>query len=63
MLSSSLDALLKLSKTTSPNKLFDYDYVTLYKVYAYSELGLSKLNCYFFGGGVDVTICPVYIFF
>ena len=22
--------MLKMSKTTSPNKLFDYDYVTLY---------------------------------
>ena len=30
MLSLSLDSLLKLSKTTSPQKLFDYDCVTLY---------------------------------
>ena len=30
MLSSSLDALLKVSKTTSPQKLFAYDCVTLY---------------------------------
>ena len=30
MLSSSLDELLKLSKTSSPQKLFDYDCVTLY---------------------------------
>ena len=30
MLSSSLDVLLKLSKTTSPKNLFDYDCVTLY---------------------------------
>ena len=30
MLSSSLDTLLKLSKTTSSNKLFDYDCGTLY---------------------------------
>ena len=30
MLSSSLDTLLKLSKTTSPQKLFDYDCMTLY---------------------------------
>ena len=30
MLSSSLYTMLKLSKTTSPNKLFDYDCVTLY---------------------------------
>ena len=30
MVSSSLDTLLKLSKTTSPNKLFDYKCVTLY---------------------------------
>ena len=33
MLSSSLYAMLKLSKTTSPNKLFDYDCVTLYMCY------------------------------
>ena len=32
MLSSSLDALLKLSKTTSPSKLFDYDCATLYVI-------------------------------
>ena len=31
MLSSSLHTMLKSSKTTSPNKLFDYDCVTLYK--------------------------------
>ena len=30
MLSSSLDTLLKVAKTTSPQKLFDYDCVTLY---------------------------------
>ena len=30
MLSSSLDTLLKMSKTTSPKKLFAYDCVTLY---------------------------------
>ena len=31
MLSSSQDTLLKVSKTTSPQKLFDYDCVTLYQ--------------------------------
>ena len=31
MLSSSLDTLLKVAKTTSPQKLFAYDCVTLYK--------------------------------
>ena len=37
MLSSSLDALLKLSKTSSPQKLFDYDCVTLYfEVYIFT---------------------------
>ena len=30
MLSSSLDTLLKVSKTTSPQKLFAYDCLTLY---------------------------------
>ena len=29
-MSSSLDSLLKLSKMTSPQKLFDYDCITLY---------------------------------
>ena len=32
MLSSSLDTLLNVSKTTSPQKLIDYDCVTLYLV-------------------------------
>ena len=32
MLSSSCNALLKLSKTTYPQKLFDYDCITLYIV-------------------------------
>ena len=31
MLSSTLNALLKLSKTTSPKKLFDYDCITLHE--------------------------------
>ena len=31
MLSSSLDTMLKLSVTTSPQKLFAYDCVTLYE--------------------------------
>ena len=31
MWSSSLDTLLKVSKTTCPKKLFAYDCVTLYK--------------------------------
>ena len=30
MFSSPLDTLLKMSKTTSPQKLFAYDYVMLY---------------------------------
>ena len=30
MLASSLHAMLKLSKTSSPQKLFDYDCVTVY---------------------------------
>ena len=40
MLTSSLDALLKLSKTSLPQKLFDYDSITLY-------LNLAKLNIVF----------------
>ena len=35
MLSSSLDTLLKVSKTTSPQKLFAYDCVTLYNKHVY----------------------------
>ena len=34
MLSSSLDALLKLSKTSSSQKLFNYYCVPLYKFYS-----------------------------
>ena len=33
MLSSSLDTLLKVSKTTSPQKLFAYDCVTLFSIF------------------------------
>ena len=32
MLSLSIFAMLKKSKTSSPQKLFDYDYVTLYNI-------------------------------
>ena len=32
MLSSSIYAILKKSKTSSPQKLFDYDCVTLYHI-------------------------------
>ena len=35
MLSSSLDTLLKMSKTTYPKKLFAYDCVTLYIIIIY----------------------------
>ena len=38
MLSASLDELLKLSKMTSPHKLFDYDCMTLY---------LAAARCWF----------------
>ena len=38
MLSSFLDTLLKVSKTTSPQKLFAYDCVTLY-VYSLTSAG------------------------
>ena len=50
MLSSSLDTSLKVSKTTSPEKLFGYDCVTLYKktfcdkntnILAFHTLGLK----------------------
>ena len=38
MLSSSLDTLLKVSKTTYPQKLFTYDCVTLYLIFLYTNL-------------------------
>ena len=46
MLSSSLDTLLKLSKTTSPQKLFAYDCVTLYIVLAAYTLMYTALDVY-----------------
>ena len=39
MLSSSLDKLLKVSKTTTPQKLFAYNCVTLYMSIRYSQMG------------------------
>ena len=46
MLSSSVDTLLKVSKTTSPKKLFDYDCVTLYEytVYKQSLVDFLRIN-------------------
>ena len=38
MLSSSLDILLKASKTTYPQKAFAYDCVTLYNIYVYCSI-------------------------
>ena len=48
MLSSSLDTLLKVSKTTSPQKLFAYDCVTLYL------LGLYLVVWYFLESSLKV---------
>ena len=50
MLSSSLDTLLKVSKTTSPQTLFAYDCVTLYVTYILSffypkPYFVNKNNC------------------
>ena len=46
MLSSSLDTLLKVSKTTFPQKLFAYDCVTLYGIHinALSETNSINFN-------------------
>ena len=44
MLSSSLHTLLKLSKTTSPNKLFDNDCVTLYADFPFSFLYYKNIQ-------------------
>ena len=41
ILSSSLYTLLKSSKTTSPNKLFDYDCVTLYCIFFLNRWRIS----------------------
>ena len=46
MLSSSLYTMLKLSKASSPQKLFDYDRVTLYKISQQILLRLGILNIY-----------------
>ena len=49
MLSSSLDTLLKVSKTTSTQKLFAYDCVTLYVGYLDSMnvcFGVLLIPCY-----------------
>ena len=66
MLFSSLDALLKLSKTTSPQKLFDYNYVTLYifpgtitncflaaKFIFKFDVQLNKSSAYAYGTGTS----------
>ena len=42
MLSFSLDALLKLSKTTSPKKLLDYDCITLYISFCEGTFNYTK---------------------
>ena len=44
MLSSSIDKLLKVSKTTSPQKLSAYDCVTLYICNMYVSTKLQNLH-------------------
>ena len=44
MLSSSLFAMIKMSKTSSPQKLFDYDCVTLYVSIDVSVVDIEKVN-------------------
>ena len=44
MLSSSLDTLLKVSITTSPQKLFAYDCVTLYNVMQSDRNSFNKTS-------------------
>ena len=51
MLSSSLYTMLKLSKTTSPNKLFDYDCVALYHMEAETSTLWKTNPIYWRGGG------------
>ena len=54
MLSASRDTLLKLSKTTSPKKLFAYDCATLYVTFRLMIsiiLTLTKLSPEIFGNG------------
>ena len=45
MLSSSLHTLLKVSKTTSPKKLFAYDCVTLYIHVQFIHLQYTYIFC------------------
>ena len=50
MLSSSLDTLLMMSKTTSPKKLFGYDCVTLYnQCVFYADLVLKGVKIIYKG--------------
>ena len=64
MLSSSLDTLLKVSKTKYPKKLFAYDCVTLYIMnlskIAHKILQISSISVYYFiYGGYRTPACTV----
>ena len=48
MLSSSLYTMLNLTKTTSPNKLFDYDCITLYIHICKMSIELPDFYFYFY---------------
>ena len=54
MLSSSLDTLLKVSKTTYPKKLSAYDGVTLYVYFIY-------MHDYIQGDQLKMAVCFLYL--
>ena len=64
MLSSSRDALLKLFKTTSSQKLFPFDCITLYNIYIYvlKIAGKNSASLHFFFDdlelGSEVKLVP-----
>ena len=54
MLTSSLDKLFKLTKTTSSQKLFDYDCMTLYHIFGFLAFFMG-LSVYIFSVEVDMV--------
>ena len=58
MLSSSLDALLKLSKTSSHHKLFDYNCVRLYCYFVSLLLNYSNFFEFFYSINFVFDIRP-----
>ena len=60
MLSSSLDTLLKVSKTTSPKKLFAYNCVTLYVYFSILQIVYRKAQVDPFYPNLEYFITNLY---